>query len=232
MTSVSKTDLRIDWATHEAAKYACEHWHYSKQMPMPPLLNIGVWECNKFIGVVVFSRGASPYLFTKYGIKQTEGCELTRVALTQHKTPVSRIVKIAVMFLKKRNNLKLIVSFADPQYGHNGGIYQAGNWIYTGITNKKNEYWHKGKRYHDRQITNKGYAMQFGKMTKTLKPSDCIVKNLPGKHRYLMPLTKEMRQKIMPLSKPYPKRTPVEDRQKPSDDGGANPTRSLQSSSA
>ena len=26
----SKPVLRIDWATHEAARYACEKWHYSR----------------------------------------------------------------------------------------------------------------------------------------------------------------------------------------------------------
>ena len=51
--------LRIDWATEEAARFACEHWHYSKSIPMPPMVRIGVWEARRFIGVVLFSRGAS-----------------------------------------------------------------------------------------------------------------------------------------------------------------------------
>ena len=29
----SRPELKIDWATHEAAKYACLHWHYSKTIP-------------------------------------------------------------------------------------------------------------------------------------------------------------------------------------------------------
>jgi hypothetical protein len=28
-----KPELKIDWASHEAAKYACENWHYSKCLP-------------------------------------------------------------------------------------------------------------------------------------------------------------------------------------------------------
>ena len=29
-----KANLKIDWATHEAAKYACTNWHYSKSVPI------------------------------------------------------------------------------------------------------------------------------------------------------------------------------------------------------
>jgi hypothetical protein len=92
-----KHELKIDWATHEAAKFACEKWHYSKSVPVPPLVKIGAWEDGKFIGVVIFSRGASSNLMSPYGLGQDEGCELTRIALTNHKTEVSRIVKLAII---------------------------------------------------------------------------------------------------------------------------------------
>lgn len=65
---MSKADLRVDWATYEAAKYACEHWHYSKSLPLPPMVRIGVWENGKYIGVIIFSRGASPNLGKQYGL--------------------------------------------------------------------------------------------------------------------------------------------------------------------
>lgn len=41
---------------------------------------------------------------------------------------------------------------------------------------------------------------------KTLKPAECNVISTKGKHRYLMPLDKQMAEQIKPLSKPYPKR--------------------------
>ena len=205
---MSKADLRVDWATHEAARYACEHWHYSKSVPVPPLVKVGVWENEKYIGVVIFSRGASSNLMKPYGLGQDEGAELTRVALCAHKSPVSRIVKIAMLFLKKANtNLRLVVSFADPHYGHHGGIYQAGNWIYVGDTQSGVEYWHNSKRLHSRQVSEKGWNIQQGKKRKTVKPSDCKVVRTRGKHRYIMPLDDAMRAQILPLAKPYPKRT-------------------------
>jgi hypothetical protein len=200
-------DLKIDWATHEAAKYACENWHYSKSIPVPPLFKVGVWEDSKFIGVVIFSRGASSNLLKPYGLNQTEGCELTRVALNKHKSKVSKIIKIALAFLKKNNKkLRLVVSFADPQYGHHGGIYQAGNWIYASTTAPSKEFWKDGKRLHSRQVSEKGFNIQQGCKRKTVKPSQCKIIKTEGKHRYLMPLDKHMRKKIMCLAKPYPKR--------------------------
>lgn len=201
-----KPRLKVDWATHEAAKYACLNWHYSKSVPVPPLVKIGVWENEAFIGVVIFSRGASSNLLKPYGLSQTDGCELTRVALDNHTTPVTKIIKIAISFLKSKTpSLRLIVSFADPQYGHHGGIYQGGNWIYTGQTASSKEYWHKGKRLHSRQVSEKGWNIQQGKMRKTVKPSECTIIETEGKHRYLMPLDKRMRAEIMHMAQQYPK---------------------------
>jgi len=231
---MNKADLKIDWATHEAAKYACEHWHYSKSVPVPPLVKIGVWERGKFVGVVIFSRGASSNLMKPYNLTQDEGCELTRIALTSHTTPVSRIVRLAMQFLNRNSpKLRLIVSFADPQYGHHGGVYQAGNWIYAGDTSAGREFWHKGKRLHSRQVSEKGWNIQQGVKRKTVKPSECKILNTLGKHRYLMPLDKGMRKRILPLSKPYPKRASSETSDTAdfqSDKGGATPTDALQSS--
>ena len=204
---MSKNNLKLAWCSHEAAKHACVKWHYSKSTPVPPLVKVGVWEDEKFIGVLIFSRGASSNLLKPYGLNQDQGCELTRVALNDHKTPVSRIMAIAFKFLKNNSpKLKLIVSFADPQYGHHGGIYQATNWIYSGDTAKAKEYWYKGKRLHSRQVSEKGWNIQQGQKRKTVKPSQCKIIKTEGKHRYLMPLDKETKESIMYLSKPYPKR--------------------------
>jgi hypothetical protein len=211
-----KPDLKIDWATHEAAKYACENWHYSKAIPAGKLVKIGVWENSKFIGVVLFSRGASAFLLDKYQISQNEGCELTRVALRSHRTPVSRIMKLAFLFLKKAcEGLKLVVSFADPSEGHHGGIYQAGNWIYTGKSNSTIEYFLDNRWQH---VRNSYYKKTDSTPTRTRE----------GKHRYIMPLTNEMKSKIEHLAKPYPKRVTKAPSEFPSDSGGAVPTHALQ----
>ena len=196
-----KVKLKIDWASHESAKYACLNWHYSKCLPVGKLVKIGAWENDKFIGVVIFGRGANKSLGEPYKLDQTECCELVRIALTNHKTPVSRIMSIAIKLLKNiHKQLKLVISFADSEQNHHGGIYQATNWVYVGKTNSADEYLYKGKRWHGRAFR-KSFGSHLNYMNKGLK----IVQG-SQKHRYLMPLDDNMRKQVQQLAKPYPKR--------------------------
>lgn len=218
---MDKVELKIDWATHDSAKYACENWHYSRCLPAGKLVKIGAWEDKKFIGVVLFGRGASPSLGAKFNLSQDQCVELVRVAMRGHKTEVSRIVSIALKFLKKSNSgLRLIVSFADPDKGHIGGIYQAGNWIYCGKSPETKELFISGKWVHWR-----------GGFYNKTKSTPCRV--MEGKHRYLMPLDSKMRDGIKPLSRPYPKRVESDTMDTPvfqTGEGGSIPTSTLQSS--
>lgn len=217
----NKPALKIDWATYEAAKFACEKWHYSKCIPKSKLAKIGVWENDKFIGVVIFGVGATSDLVKRYGLRMEQGCELVRVALTKHQSPVSRIVAISMRYLKTQfPNLRLVVSFADPSHGHHGGIYQAGNWIFNGTSQSSDEYIYKGKRWQGRSFRNSHKGME--------KHPDVQIVKGSSKYRYLMPLDDDMRKQIMPLAKPYPKRVKKLDSENPSEQGGAVPTDMLQ----
>lgn len=234
MSFTNKPLLRIDWATHEAAKFACVNWHYSKTLPVGKLIKVGVWEDGRFIGVVIYSWGANNNLSKPYGLEMIECCELVRVALTSHKTPVSRIMAIAQKFLvKKSPGLRLMVSFADPSAGHHGGIYQANGWVYCGASSPSYEFRLNGKRLNKRAFT--GSQFGGGKSSIAAIPADAVKVATPGKHRYLMPLDAAMREQIAPLAKPYPKRTT---RTKEQDAGnhpaleGATPIRALHTSEA
>ena len=214
-----KPDLRLDWCSYKAAKYAVEHWHYSQRMPLGRMVRIGVWESDKFIGVIIFSRGASPYLGSRYGLKHEAVCELTRVALREHVWPVSRMLAIAIRLLKRQcAGLRLVVSFADQNHGHHGGIYQAAGWIYTGETGPQPKWaMPDGRILHDRAVNPTGkVAPYFGKRRQ--RGDVCEAQEIPqrSKHRYLMPLDEDMRRQVEGLRQPYPKRAP---------DSGAPPPR-------
>lgn len=200
MNSIQTTPtLKLKFCSYELAKYAVESWHYSHAMPAGKLVKIGVYEDDKFIGVVLFGRGANNHLLMPYGLKVTEGCELVRVALNSHQTPVTRIVSIAIKMLKKLSpGLKLIVSFADSRQGHKGGIYQGGNWIYVGAVKSTPEFFYKGRWMHQRNMHS-----LFGTIT-------TVAATLPKRDggyrlRYLYPLDEELKKKLLKLSKPYPK---------------------------
>lgn len=201
------TTLKIAWATHEAAKFACENFHYSKCLPAGKLVKVGAWEDGKFIGVVIFSRGANGKIGSPYGLTQKECCELTRVALNHHKSFVSEILAKAIKFLKAQSpNIVLIVSYADTEQNHHGGIYQATNWIYQGKTDGEHYFIIHGKKVHPKSIYSKyGKGSQRIEWLRKNVDSNAQVYMTTGKHKYLMPLNKKIRKKILHLNKPYPK---------------------------
>lgn len=201
------TQLKIAWATFEAAKFACENFHYSKSLPAGKLVKIGAWEDGKFIGVVIFSRGANNRIGSPYNLTQTECCELTRVALTKHQSFVSEILAKAIKFLKEQSqNIKLIVSYADVEQNHKGGIYQATNWIYEGKTEGERYFIVHGKKTHPKSIHSRyGTGSQRLEWIRNNVDSQARMIITAGKHKYLMPLNKKIRKQIEQLRKPYPK---------------------------
>lgn len=204
------TNLKIDWASHQAAKFSVENWHYSGSLPPNPLVKVGAWENGQFIGCVIFSRGANRHLGKPFGLSQTECSELTRVALDDHVSPVSQIMAIAIRKLRKQSpGVKLLVSFADPFEGHHGGIYQAGNWLYVGRSDPSHKYKAPdGKLWHPRLISETGTKRAFGKIRKVWKPSECEKIEVPGKHRYVLILDKrdkELAGLVDKMKQPYPK---------------------------
>jgi len=216
-----RPELKLDWCSYKAAKFAVEHWHYSRKMPCGKMQHIGVYEGGVFRGVIIYGRGANNHIGNEYGLGQTQICELVRVALRSHVWPVSRCISIATRMLKARNTqIRLVVSYADhQQHGHHGGVYQAGGWVYVGTSQPQRGVIISGKIVHKRSAFAK-YGTVRG-----IPKSDVL-----WKHKYLMPLDAEMRARIAPLSKPYPKRAVSIDNDAPAThagEGGEIPTTAL-----
>jgi hypothetical protein len=97
--------------------------------------------------------------------------------------------------------MRLVVSFADTKQGHHGGIYQAGGWIFVGSIAPPTEYLWQGRWVHSMQIQT---MIRAGKVRSY---HGLCRRQGSMKYRYLMPLDDDMRKRIAPLAKPYPKRT-------------------------
>ncbi len=212
--------LLVAPAPYRLAKKAVTRWHYSRSLPTGKLVSLGVWEDARFVGIVIFSRGASPWVPYRWGLKKHELCELTRIAMRDHKVAVSRVVSISLRILKKTNpGVRLVLSFADPEQDHHGGIYQASNFVYTGESNPVMENFIDGRWQHVRSSHWKAKA-KGGVPTRIRR----------GKHRYvyvfdpsLRPLVEEKRVE------PLPKRTKQSGVAPPVQGGGGGsiPTRAL-----
>jgi len=232
----SKPDLRLDWCSHAAAKYAVEHWHYSGTMPAGKTVKIGVWEEGVFIGVVIFARGSNKHLGKPFGLSQTQCVELVRVAIKDHETPTSRILAISCRMLKGQSaGIRLLLSFADMGQGHIGTLYQAAGWTYTGTgtSDERSRPYRAPDRsvHHWRSVAG---ALSARGMASTIKAAislGYVPMEKKLKHRYLMPLDPEMRKQIDPLAKPYPKRAGSIGSDAPGfqpGEGGADPTPALE----
>ena len=222
-------DLRLDWCSHDTARYAVRCWHYSRTLPTGKLVKVGVWEDGRFVGCILFSRGAARHIGRPYGLAQTEICELTRVALGAHHAATSRVVAVALRLLRHQSpGLRLVVSYADPQHGHHGGIYQAGNWLYVGQTARECLIRVRGRVMHGRSVSSRWGCRSLAWLRRHVDAKAERVMTLP-KHKYLYPFDAGMRAHLLPLVQPYPKREREADsgRPVPSGRGGASPTRSL-----
>lgn len=208
--------LRIAPCTREAAKHAVMSWHYSKSMPCGKLAMFGVWEHDRFVGAVIYGRGANNKIACPFGMQQTEVVELVRVALNRHETPVSRIVSITLRMLKKAcPGLRVIVSYADTAQGHTGQIYKAGNWIYMGSRSDTFPIIN-GRAVHRRTVLAK-YGTSVGIPSILSAP----------KHKFAYPLDKEAsiilnRLRVTSIGSDAPGDQ--------SGEGGASPTVTLHSS--
>lgn len=194
------SDLKLDWCSYAASKHAVLKWHYSKAMPAGKLAKIGVWEDGVFIGCVLFGLGANANFMKPFGLRIYEGCELVRVALKHHQAPVSRILAIALRMLRKQYPLiKVVVSYADPEQSHHGGIYQATNWIYLGQSAKDKFPIVAGRVMHTRTLNKRienGWTYDRSKLVWVEKP---------GKHRYVLAFDDQLKQRLQRISKPYPR---------------------------
>jgi hypothetical protein len=199
--------LKIDFCGHEAAKYACAHWHYAGCVPHSKLVPLGVWEDGRFIGCVIFGRGAASEIGSPFGLRQNKVCELVRIALREHKTPVSRILAIAVKLLQKQSpGLRLVVSFADTAQGHVGSVYQAANWLYLGAK-AYHAYRVLGELRHPKSLYGKysvgGQSVPWLRANVDPQAERIVTAR---KFKYVLPLDEDTRAAILPMALPYPKK--------------------------
>ena len=200
----------------------CNEWflkkHYARRLP-----NIyyafGLYDnLNLLQGVCSFGRPMSHTLISGAvnGLYQDNFLELNRLVINEglEKNVLSFFVSGCLNKLPKP---LIVVSYADTSQGHHGFIYQATNWIYTGLSAKFKDYAVKGLehmhhssiedsvgRYDENKNINKHELLRK-------KYGDRLyIKERPRKHRYFYFLGNKKERQIMNKNlqykvKPYPK---------------------------
>jgi hypothetical protein len=119
-----------------AAKKIIVKNHYLHSFLGCTQLCFGMFIENRLLGALTLGAGPTNAFRLVEGAKPNDCLTLTRLWLSEELPPnsESRVVAISLRFLKKYTKLKFLVTYADPTQGHIGIIYQAGGWLYTGLS--------------------------------------------------------------------------------------------------
>lgn len=202
--------MKITKATYEAARYACLYFHYAKAVPVCQYIYSVFNDSGEWCGVIIYGSGATPHIASPYDKWQGQVLELERVALNgkQGHNCTSTAVALTLKALKKECPwCDLVVSYADLDQNHRGTLYQATNWIYTGITNanQRGAFIVFGEKMHPKTVYSKGWKQSLLWLRENIDPEakEFITQ---GKHKYIYPMTREMRKRAQIISVPYPEK--------------------------
>jgi hypothetical protein len=140
----------------------------------------GLFDSVGLVGVCMYGQPSSPMLCK--GICGEENkhqvIELTRLWIKDN-TP-QNVESFLVGNTIKKLDKEIIVSYADSNMGHLGVIYQASNFLYTGITKARKEW--GVKNIHSKSLFNNGMTVL---KLKEKYGSDLYQRDRTQKHRYI-----------------------------------------------
>lgn len=143
----------ILWLSQRDAWEFLKDKHYAGRKP--PISRAFGWKIDdELVAVCTFGKPASPTLCTGIcGEEHSQSVyELNRLCRIDNlKQPLSQFVSACLRRLRAEN--WIVVSYSDTGMHHNGYIYQACNFIYTGQTKQRTDkYTENGK--HSRHYDN------------------------------------------------------------------------------
>jgi hypothetical protein len=182
--------------------------HYAKRMPSISYA-FGLYEDDVLVGVCTYGTPSSTHL--RNGIAGEENSEyvleLSRLCIeSKNKNAASILVGRSLQMLPKPS---IVVSYADTEQNHVGYVYQACNFIYTGLSIKKKDWAVKGMEHlHGQTIADisRGQEKRLDFMKEKFG-DDFYMKERARKHRYIFVTgkNKKLKAAIRYPSEPYPK---------------------------
>lgn len=168
---INKTEWTVHLCERKEIRDFIETHHYSQNIN-----GVKSDYCFKLVhdgkikGAMLYGTLGMANTWKKYGSKIEDVIELRRLVLIDD-TPrnmESYFIGHTLRWLKKNTTIKTIVSYADPNYGHQGIIYQATNFTKQGHTAPGRVILFNGRKYHDKTIrtTYKGKLKPFAQKVK------------------------------------------------------------------
>jgi len=183
-----------------AMRIVTESHYLHRSCPCSFAFGLFCKDSGGLVGVIVYGTPSSAPLRSGVCGKDEAGnvIELTRlwVADGTPKNTESFFIGNTLPLIDK----EIVVSFADPTAGHVGTVYQASNWIYTGLSAKRTDWNIEGVKRHGQTIGDKytaAYLREHAGERFTLK-------DRPQKHRYVYFNAKPRRRKELLSKLKYP----------------------------
>ena len=145
---------------------------------------------NLIIGAAIFGRMAMANQWKKFSENAEEVIELRRLCCIDEtpKNTESYFIGKTLRWLEKNTDLKVVVSYADAEYNHQGTIYKASNFEYQGFKKGAKVISWNGKKFHDKAIRTKykGELKPFAvRLKKALETGEATFGQTKGKHCYI-----------------------------------------------
>lgn len=109
------------------------------------------------------------------------------------KNLLTRAISAAVDVIRKLENPDALVSYADPNVGHKGGIYRAASWIYHGRAEEVRTYRGADGKTVARRAFHSGSA---GMKKAEIEAMGFEELRMPGKERFVRPLSRRARKAL------------------------------------
>lgn len=153
---------------------------------------------GQLVGAILFGDLAMANAWRKYADTEKAVIELRRLILIDDtpRNSESFFVGKALKWLKNNTQIKTIISYADPNYGHSGIVYKATNFTHIGMTSPGRVILWDGKRYHDKTIRSKykGNLKPFAlKVRKALESGEAHYITQEPKHIYRLDFNRKNR---------------------------------------
>ena len=144
---------------------------------------------DALVGAIIYGRMAMASQWKKYGKEVTDVIELRRLVCVDDtpKNTESYFISRTIKWLRDNTHIRVIVSYADPEYGHTGVVYRASNFRLHGKSAAGKVILLGGKKYHDKTIrtTYKGKLKPFAERVKqALVDGVAVYKTTQGKNIY------------------------------------------------
>lgn len=170
---IKARDLAISPCIVSEVRGFIEGHHYSKSINGVKITQcFKVEHLGKLVGAALFGQ-LSTTAWKKFGQAEAEVLELRRLVLLDEcgKNSESRVVGSCLQWVKVNLcDVKVVVSYADPMYGHSGVVYKATNFEFIGVTPDDRGFYDPDldKTYHSRAMRTK-YKGEYKPFVKRLR---------------------------------------------------------------